>query len=84
MGRMVRRWVGYLQVIVSNSAEAASRICWRCVSALMRPSRRIAEMRAEKWTVGEEGGLVGLGKGGGGRRTADGEPDEAAGTEEGC
>ena len=41
-----------LQVIVSNFAEAASRICWRCKSA-ERPSRRIPSLKASQCTVRE-------------------------------
>ena len=36
-----------LQVILSNFAEAVSRICRRCTSAA-RPSRRIASVKASQ------------------------------------
>ena len=49
-----------LQVILSNFAEAASRICRRCTSAA-RPSRRTASVKASQCTV-VEGGLEELWK----------------------
>lgn len=56
-------WVR-LQVILSNFAEAASRICRRRPSAV-RPSRQTACVKASQCTVGE-GWLVELEIGGGG------------------